>query len=216
LPDGGVVVSAFSNFSFGNDFTALRFDSSGTLVTGFQEFDISELSISSHTMMTSRGSNAYVGIPAFVSRLFRHSGVYIRTDRGIDKPQDLAGKTVGLPEYQITANVWIRGILEDDFGVKPSSIHWRRGGVEDPGRLERAPIKLPPDVEKPLPAPSTRTVALPPLLAVKLSGRAPSPFNVMVCGLTFSLRMTAWEQLSSSLPSMRPFLSVSAPRSPRH
>ena len=110
---------------------------------GFQEFDISELSISSHTMMTSRGSNAYVGIPAFVSRLFRHSGVYIRTDRGIDKPQDLAGKTVGLPEYQITANVWIRGILEDDFGVKPSSIHWRRGGVEDPGRLERAPICVP-------------------------------------------------------------------------
>ena len=113
----------------------------------FQEFDISEISLSSHTMMTSRGSNAYVGVPAFVSRLFRHSGIYIRTDRGIDKPQDLAGKTIGLPEYQITANVWIRGILEDDYGVKPSSIHWRRGGVEEPGRLERAPIKLPADID---------------------------------------------------------------------
>jgi 4,5-dihydroxyphthalate decarboxylase len=112
-----------------------------------QEFDVSEISISSHTLMTSRGENAYVGIPAFVSRLFRHSGIYIRTDRGIERPQDLAGKTIGLPEYQITANVWIRGILQDDYGVKPETIHWRRGGLEEPGRLERAPLKLPPNIE---------------------------------------------------------------------
>jgi 4,5-dihydroxyphthalate decarboxylase len=112
-----------------------------------QEFDVSEISISSHTLMTARGENAYVGVPAFVSRLFRHSGIYIRTDRGIDRPQALAGKTVGLPEYQITANVWIRGILQDDYGLKPESIHWRRGGLEDPGRSERAPLKLPPRIE---------------------------------------------------------------------
>ncbi|MDB5903376.1 MAG: 4,5-dihydroxyphthalate decarboxylase [Betaproteobacteria bacterium] len=112
-----------------------------------QEFDVSEISISSHTLTTSRGVNPYVGIPAFVSRLFRHSGIYIRTDRGIDRPQALAGKTIGLPEYQITANVWIRGILQDDFGVKPESIHWRRGGLEEPGRLERSPLQLPADVE---------------------------------------------------------------------
>ena len=108
---------------------------------------MSEISLSSHTLMTSRGENAYVGIPAFVSRLFRHSGIYIRTDRGIDRPQALAGKTVGLPEYQITANVWIRGILQEDYGVKPESIHWRRGGLEDPGRGERAPLKLPPGID---------------------------------------------------------------------
>jgi 4,5-dihydroxyphthalate decarboxylase len=112
-----------------------------------QEFDVSEISISSHTLTTSRGVNAYVGIPAFVSRLFRHSGIYIRTDRGIDSPQALAGKTIGLPEYQITANVWIRGILQDDFGVKPETIHWRRGGLEEPGRLERSPLALPANVE---------------------------------------------------------------------
>ncbi len=112
-----------------------------------QEFDVSEISLSSHTLMTSRGQNAYVGIPAFVSRLFRHSGIYIRTDRGIDRPQALAGKTVGLPEYQITANVWIRGTLQEDYGVKPESIHWRRGGLEDPGRGERAPLKLPLGIE---------------------------------------------------------------------
>lgn len=113
----------------------------------FQEFDISELSLSSHTMMTSRGENDYVGIPAFVSRLFRHSGVYIRTDRGIATAADLAGKKVGLPEYQITANVWIRGILQDDFGLRPADVHWRRGGLEEAGRGERAPIKLPPGID---------------------------------------------------------------------
>jgi 4,5-dihydroxyphthalate decarboxylase len=113
----------------------------------FQEFDVSEMSISSHTLMTSRGQHEYVGIPAFVSRLFRHSGVYIRTDRGIDRPQALKDKTIGLPEYQITANVWIRGILQDDYGVKPEDIRWRRGGLEVPGRVERAPLKLPAGID---------------------------------------------------------------------
>ncbi len=112
-----------------------------------QEFDVSEISISSHTLTTSRGENAYVGIPAFVSRLFRHSGIYIRTDRGIDRPAALHGKTIGLPEYQITANVWIRGILEDDYGLKPETIHWRRGGLEEPGRLERTRLELPPQID---------------------------------------------------------------------
>jgi 4,5-dihydroxyphthalate decarboxylase len=113
----------------------------------FGEFDVSELSLSSHTMMTSRGQNDYVAVPAFVSRLFRHSGIYVRDDRGIETPADLRGKKVGLPEYQITANVWIRGILQDDYGLAPSSVHWRRGGVEEAGRLERAPIALPPEID---------------------------------------------------------------------
>ncbi|GAA4343353.1 ABC transporter substrate-binding protein [Pigmentiphaga soli] len=111
-----------------------------------QEFDITEISLSSHTMTTSRGENPYVAIPAFVSRVFRHSGIYIRTDRGIGKPEDLAGRTIGIPEYQITANVWIRGLLQDEYGVDPASIDWRRGGTEQPGRNERAPIKLPPEI----------------------------------------------------------------------
>ena len=113
----------------------------------FNEFDITEVSMSSYLMTTARGDAHYVAIPAFVSRLFRHSGVYVRTDRGIRSPEDLKGKLVGLPEYQMTANVWIRGIFEDEYGLKPSDVRWRRGGLEDPGREERAPIKLPDDVE---------------------------------------------------------------------
>jgi len=113
----------------------------------FNEFDISEISMSSYMMTAARGDAHYFAIPAFVSRLFRHSGIYIRTDRGIKGPRDLKGRTVGLPEYQMTANVWIRGIFEDEYGVKPSDIKWRRGGLEEPGRQERARIKLPAAVD---------------------------------------------------------------------
>jgi 4,5-dihydroxyphthalate decarboxylase len=85
-------------------------------------------------MTTDRGDSNYVAIPAFVSRLFRDSGIYIRTDRGITCPEDLKGKTIGLLEYQITANVWIRGFLQDEYGVKPSEIKWRCGVLEEAGR----------------------------------------------------------------------------------
>jgi len=144
-----------------------------------QDFDVSEISISSHTLLTSRGQNAYVGIPAFVSRLFRHSGIYIRTDRGIDGPAALAGKRVGVPEYQITANVWIRGILRDDYGLKPEDVHWRRGGVEAPGRGERTPIKLPPEIDlQQVPGDKTLSGMLEAgELDAVISARAPSCFD---------------------------------------
>ena len=113
----------------------------------YGEFDVTEISMSSHMMTTARGDNQYVAVPAFLSRVFRQSGIYVRTDRGIKTPQDLRGKTIGVPEYQITANVWIRGILNDEYGVKPSDIKWVRGGIEEPGRGERAPIDLDPAID---------------------------------------------------------------------
>jgi 4,5-dihydroxyphthalate decarboxylase len=113
----------------------------------YGEFDITEISMSSHTVMTARGEAQYVGIPAFLSRVFRHSGIYINTSKGIRRPEDLKGKTIGVPEYQITANVWIRGILSDDYGVRADQVHWRRGGIEQPGRGERSPIKLPDSID---------------------------------------------------------------------
>jgi 4,5-dihydroxyphthalate decarboxylase len=110
------------------------------------EFDICELSLSSFTVKTSQGNCSYIGVPAFVSRAFRHTAIYVRTDR-IKKPADLKGKKVGVPEYQLTANVWARAILEDDFGVKPSDISWVRGPITDAERPEKISIKLPPDVK---------------------------------------------------------------------
>jgi 4,5-dihydroxyphthalate decarboxylase len=110
------------------------------------EFDVCECSLSSFIVKTAAGECPYVGVPVFPSRAFRHSSVYIRNDRGIRSPQDLKGKRVGLPEYQLTANVWMRAILQEDHGVKPSDIIWVRGGYEQPGRVEKIALKLPPDV----------------------------------------------------------------------
>ena len=109
------------------------------------EFDICELSLSSHTIKTAQGNSAYVGVPAFVSRAFRHTCIWVRRDR-IKTPADLKGKRIGLPEYQLTAHVWARGILDDDYGVKPSDITWVRGGIDQPGRPEKIAIKLPANV----------------------------------------------------------------------
>jgi len=109
------------------------------------DFDICELSMSSFSVKTAQGNCPYVGVPAFVSRAFRHNSIYVRTDR-IRKPEELKGKRVGLPEYQLTACVWARIILEDDYGVKPSDVMWVRGGIDDPGRPEKISIKLPPGV----------------------------------------------------------------------
>jgi 4,5-dihydroxyphthalate decarboxylase len=108
----------------------------------YAEFDITELSLSSYTLMTSRSASEYLAIPAFVSRTFRHGCIFVRSDRGIDAPAKLAGKLVGVPEYQITANVWIRGILADDYGLSPSSVRWRQGGLEEGGRKERAELPV--------------------------------------------------------------------------
>ena len=109
------------------------------------EFDISELSFSSYLVKASKGESPYIAVPVFLSRAFRHTSIYVRKDR-IRKPEDLKGKRVGLPEYQLTANVWARAILQDDFGVSPSDIRWVRGGIDTPGRPEKIKLQLPADV----------------------------------------------------------------------
>lgn len=109
-------------------------------------FDISELSLSSYAISVARGDPHYVAIPVFLSRAFRHTSIYIRTDKGINDPADLKGKRIGIAEYQLSANVWARGILEDEHGVKPSDIHWVRGGMHAAGRPEKIKVTLPEDV----------------------------------------------------------------------
>lgn len=111
-----------------------------------QAFDISELSLSSYSISVARGEPHYVAVPVFLSRAFRHTSVYIRTDRGIERPEDLKGKRIGIAEYQLSANVWVRGILADDFGVQPADITWVRGGMDSPGRPEKIRVDLPADV----------------------------------------------------------------------
>lgn len=109
------------------------------------DFDVCELSLSSTSVKTAAGDCPYIGIPVFPSRAFRHSSIYVRTDR-IKSPEDLRGKRVGVPEYQLTANVWARLILEEDHDIRPSDVTWVRGGYDHPGRVEKITLSLPKDV----------------------------------------------------------------------
>lgn len=107
-----------------------------------REFDVTELSLGSYLIVLARDESPYIAVPAFPSRTFRHAAVYIRTDRDIGRPEDLRGRTIGVPEYQQTAALWIRGILADRHGVPPDEIRWRSGGLEVPGARERVSISV--------------------------------------------------------------------------
>lgn len=108
-----------------------------------REFDVAEMSLSSYVVSLTRGNPPFVAIPVFPSRFFRHSCIFVSAASGIREPSDLSGKRIGVPEYQMTAPVWIRGILADEYGVAPDSVeHWT-GGEEQPGREEKLKLALP-------------------------------------------------------------------------
>jgi 4,5-dihydroxyphthalate decarboxylase len=111
----------------------------------YREFDIAEMSLSSYTVGLARENPAFIAIPVFPSRAFRHNSIYISTKSGIREPKDLIGKKVGNPEYQLTAPVWVRGILSDEYGVPPSAPEYWTGGEEEPGREEKIALDLPPE-----------------------------------------------------------------------
>ena len=141
------------------------------------EFDITELSFSSYMRMVDQGNSPYTAVPAFLSRAFRHSSFYIRTDRGIRTPGDLAGRVVGVPEYQMTAALWLRGMLQDEYGVSPLNIKWRTGGQEQPGREERMPVSIPGLDLKPIPEGATLSAMLQAgEIDAMLSARTPSVY----------------------------------------
>jgi 4,5-dihydroxyphthalate decarboxylase len=121
------------------------------------DFDISELSFSSYLVKHAKGDSPYIALPIFLSRAFRHTSIYVRKDR-IKRPQDLKGCRIGVPEYQLTAIVWARSILQDDFGVRPEDVTWVRGGIDEPGRPEKIKLQLPPDVRMES-APADRTIS---------------------------------------------------------
>jgi 4,5-dihydroxyphthalate decarboxylase len=112
-----------------------------------EEFDISELSLGTHLLTTARGQSRYIGVPAFVSRSFRHSAIYVRADRGIDSAEALRGRKIGVPDFQQTAGVWVRGFLDDEHGVRTRDVKWVTGGLEQAGREVRMPLNLPSDID---------------------------------------------------------------------
>jgi 4,5-dihydroxyphthalate decarboxylase len=127
----------------------------------YQEFDASEMSLGAHTTLTGSGDSPFVGVPVFPSRVFRHSAIFICTENGIEKPEDLKGRRIGIPEYAMTACVWMRGLLHHEYGVAPEDVVWVAGGQEVPGRKERVPLDLPSSIRlENLPADDTLNRAL--------------------------------------------------------
>ena len=112
-----------------------------------REFDIAEMSLSSYTVSMQKPERPFVALPVFPSRFFRHSCIYINANAGIKTPKDLIGKRIGNPEYQMTAPVWIRGILSDHYGVPADSVTYFTGGEEEPNRDEKLKLDLPPNIK---------------------------------------------------------------------
>ena len=112
------------------------------------EFDVSEMSLSTY-LLSHLAGGPFVALPVFPSRAFRHSGIYVSRQSGLagGSPGHLAGRTVGVAEYQLTANVWIRGFLEEHYGVRTASVAYRTGGLNEPGRIEKFHVALPPEID---------------------------------------------------------------------
>jgi 4,5-dihydroxyphthalate decarboxylase len=145
----------------------------------FQEFDASEMSLSSYVASLGRAEPPFIAIPAFPSRFFRHSCIFVSSKSGIKKAEDLKGRRIGVPEYQMTAPVWIRGILSDEYGVKVTEVQHLSGGEEEPGRDEKLKLDLPPSIKL---TPIGPTQTLSGMLAAGeldalVTARAPSTFQ---------------------------------------
>jgi 4,5-dihydroxyphthalate decarboxylase len=119
-----------------------------------RDFDVAEFSLSTYTVLRGRGE-PLVAIPVFPSFAFRHSAIFVRHDAGIREPRDLVGKRVGVPKYHMTAAVWVRGILEDEYGVSPNDLHWFEGG--EGAAVKEVDVTLPPGLRHRL-VPGGRTL----------------------------------------------------------
>tara|TARA_R110000772_G_scaffold49123_7_gene112933 strand:- start:26344 stop:27336 length:993 start_codon:yes stop_codon:yes gene_type:complete len=151
------------------------------LAVGEARFDVTEMSMSSYILEVAKGEGAYVAIPVFLSRAFRHNGFVVRADAGIEKPKDLEGKRVGVPEYQMTAALWMRGILAEEYGVDTDTFQWRTGALEEGTRKDRLTLDLPPHMSvTPIEAGESLQDLL---LAGELDAVfAPKPLNALVAG----------------------------------
>jgi 4,5-dihydroxyphthalate decarboxylase len=111
-----------------------------------RDFDVAEMSLCTYLNLRARDDDGLVGIPVFPSRVFRHGYIFVNRDSGILRMEDLAGRRIGTMQWQLTASLWMRGILAEEHGVPQSAIHWFVGGQDAPGEGERSPVDVPPDV----------------------------------------------------------------------
>jgi 4,5-dihydroxyphthalate decarboxylase len=144
-----------------------------------REFDAAEMSLSSYVVSLFKPDRPFIAIPVFPSRCFRHSCIYVNSRSGIREPKDLIGRKIGTPEYQMTAPVWIRGILAEWHGVPVTSPIYFTGGEEQPGRSEKLALDLPPDIRvQPIGADQTLSAMLASgEIDALYTARAPSSFT---------------------------------------
>ncbi len=112
----------------------------------YEEFDVSELSMGAFLTAAAQGRRPFVAIPVFPSRTFRHRCIFINTASGIERPEDLRGRSMGVPEYSMTAAVWLRGLFQHEYNIAPGEIRWIQAGEEERGRKDRVDFDLPPGV----------------------------------------------------------------------
>jgi 4,5-dihydroxyphthalate decarboxylase len=109
----------------------------------YEEFDVSELSMGAFLTAAARGRRPFIALPVFPSRTFRHRCIFVNAESGIKTPADLRGRRMGVPEYSMTAAVWLRGLFQHEYGIPPTEIHWIQAGEEHPGRKDRVDFELP-------------------------------------------------------------------------
>lgn len=107
----------------------------------YREFEAAELSFANYIILHSRGDCPFVGLPVFPSRFFRHGFLWVNAASGVGRPEELRGRRVGVPEYHLTASVWVRGALEDDHGLHPEDVHWFEGGLNEANRTSRLEVR---------------------------------------------------------------------------
>ena len=111
-----------------------------------QEFHASEMSLASYVILKARDQCPFVAIPVMLSKIFRHDCIYVRPDAGINEPADLRGKRIGLPQYSSTAGVFIKGLMQHEYGVSPHEMTWFMGGQDTPAPAPLVPLDLPDDI----------------------------------------------------------------------
>jgi 4,5-dihydroxyphthalate decarboxylase len=120
----------------GIDLTVLKYDEPRELFDRLmqsEDFDLAEMSSTEHIAMTCRGDNPFVALPVFPSKMFRHGFIVVNRRSGISGPKDLEGRRIGVPLYTMSAALWCRGVLRDDYGVDLSNVTWVQGAMEKAG-----------------------------------------------------------------------------------
>lgn len=146
--------------------------------TKFLEWDVSEMSLGKYVSLLSQNDRSMVAIPVFPNRAFRHSAIYVRRETELTDPKQLTGKRVGVPEWAQTAGIYARGALMHQYGLPLSAIEWWQAGVNEPGRIEKVKLRLPPGVRiHPAPEKTLSGMLAAGELDAVISAHPPEPFT---------------------------------------